>query len=72
MRIGDTTLRTWFERDRSHVELVGPDDETIIEWWDEDVEVDCELGFLVMGRGERRLHESAFDTAVHRGIIEED
>jgi predicted nucleotidyltransferase len=43
----DLELHTWFERDRKHVELRDPvTQETIIEFWDEDVDQLVEDGFL--------------------------
>ena len=43
----NTEIRTWFERDRMHVELVHADsDATIVEWWDKEVSEAIEDGFL--------------------------
>lgn len=42
----NTTLHTWFERDRAHIELRDENDDTIIEWWDEEVEEMFEDGFF--------------------------
>jgi len=68
--IGDTELETWFERDRAHVELREKGNgATIIGWWDDAVHEAVEDGFLVMGRGDRALHESAFDYAVQLGLF---
>lgn len=39
-------LETWFERDRAHVELKDANDQTILEWWDENVSEAIEDGFL--------------------------
>jgi len=45
--INDLDLHTWFERDRQYVELRDPvTDETIIEFWDNDVSELVEDGFL--------------------------
>lgn len=64
----DTHIETWFERDRAHVELIHSDTrETIVEWWDEDVEAEVEDGFL----DPRNWHRSAFERAVELGIIAE-
>ena len=59
-------LHTWFERDRSCVELRAKDtDETVFELWDEDCQQAFEDGFLDM----RDLKQSAFDYAQHLGLI---
>lgn len=43
----NTECYTWFERDRQHVELRDDDtDQTIIEWWDDDVTQAVDDGFL--------------------------
>lgn len=39
-------LESWFEHDRAHVELRDANEETIIEWWDENVAGAIEDGFL--------------------------
>jgi len=72
--IDDTTLSTWFERDRAYVGLMDSHSgetiiETIIEWWDDDVAQAVEHGFLAANRGERKLHESAYEYAIQMGII---
>lgn len=63
----DVTVETWFERDRSHVRI---DDrrtgETLIEWWDEDVEQLFEDGFFKRGRD---LEDSVLDYAEHLGVL---
>jgi hypothetical protein len=42
-----TTIETWFERDRAHVELRDArNEETIVEWWDDAVAEAVEDGFL--------------------------
>ena len=72
-----TELHTWFERDRAHVELRNTDtDETIVEWWDEDVAQAVEDGFLparafIMGKLRRPdlLHKAAFEYAAERGLL---
>ena len=64
----NTTLETWFERDRAHVALISRNGKTLIEWWDEDVNQAIEDGFLsdkgfIMGReiDPAPLHRSAFE-----------
>ncbi len=75
----DTEIDVWFERDRAHVVLVNIETEKpIIEWRDEEVGQAIEDGFLDMGNSfgshidERSLHESAYDYAVHLGLIREE
>ena len=59
LRIDDTELLTWFERDRAHVELRNRlDDSTIVEWWDEDLSEAVEDGLL----NPRDYHSSATTT----------
>ena len=63
-----TKVNTWFERDRAHVELcfsIG-EERTILGWWDEQVADLVEDGFLTP----RDWHRSAYDYAVHLGIVE--
>jgi hypothetical protein len=72
--IDDTDLETWFERDRAHVDLRDKDGNTIYEWWDDAVEQAIQDGFLRMHpmggrRGERALHESAFEYAEEMGFF---
>lgn len=43
--IEDTELKSWFERDREHIELRNIDS-TILEFWDEDIYQLVEDGFL--------------------------
>lgn len=65
----DTEIHTWLERDRSHVELRNSlTGETIVEWWDEGVEQAIQDGFL----NARDWHRSAYDYAVHVGLIKPD
>jgi hypothetical protein len=59
----NTTIETWFERDRSHVELRTLDGTTIIEWWDEAVEDAVMDGFL----DSRDWHGSAVEYANYIG-----
>lgn len=64
--IDSTECRTWFERDRQHVNLVNKlTDETIIEFWDESVSEAIEDGFL----NPRDYHQSAYDYAKYIGIL---
>jgi hypothetical protein len=65
-RYGDTEINTWFERDRSHVELRNRlTDETIVEWWDEDVTQAVDDGFL----NPNDWHASAYRYAVDTKLI---
>ena len=62
----DTEAKTWFERDRAHVDLQDRETgRTLIEFWDEDVEQLLEDGFL----DRRDLHGSLYKYAVHLGVI---
>jgi hypothetical protein len=54
----NTTIHTWFERDRSHVELRDEGENTLAEWWDEAVREAVEEGFL----NPRDWHGSALET----------
>ena len=64
--IGETTLHTWFERDRAHVELRSRlTDQTIIEWWDDAVSEAAEDGFL----SPRDYHTSAYQYALEHGML---
>ena len=64
--IDDLELHTWFERDRQHVELRDPiTNETIIEYWDEDVSNLVDFGFL----NPKDWHGSLFEYAKYLGII---
>lgn len=71
----DTEIRTWFERDRAHVDLVNKrTNRSIIEWWDQDVYDAIEDGFLDAGRKPFRadsaaLHKSAYEYAISIGLI---
>ncbi|MBX6334672.1 hypothetical protein IRY61_05040 [Candidatus Saccharibacteria bacterium] len=59
-------LHTWFERNRAHVELRdATTNETIIEWWDEEVFEAIEDGFL----DPRDLESSAVAYAEAIGIL---
>jgi hypothetical protein len=44
--INNTICDTWFERDRAYICLKDMNDETIIEYWDEDIEELIECGLL--------------------------
>ena len=64
--IQETDIYTWFERDRAHVELRNRlNDETIIEWWDEEVGGAIEDGFL----SPRDYHTSAYEYALYLGVL---
>lgn len=66
LRIDDTELLTWFERDRAHVELRNKlNDSTIVEWWDEDVSEAVEDGSL----NPRDYHSPAYDYAEVCGLL---
>lgn len=67
--IDDTKLETWFERDRAHVALVdaATEQNTIVEWWDDDVNEAVEDGFL----DTRNYHQSAYDYAKEHGMLKE-
>ena len=68
LRIGDTELLTWFERDRAHVELRNKlDDSTIVEWWDEDLSEAVEDGSLKP----RDYNSSAYEYAEVCGLLPE-
>jgi len=41
-----STVHTWFERDRAHVELRNDDGETLLEAWDEEVHDLVDFGLL--------------------------
>ena len=58
-------VNTWFERDRAHVELVNDVDETVLEFWDEDVSGLVEDGFL----NPRDWEGSMTEYAEHLGLI---
>jgi hypothetical protein len=59
-------LHTWFERDRSMVELrVADTNETVFEIWDDDCQQALNDGFLE----QRNLKESAFSYARDLGLI---
>ncbi|MEQ1936097.1 MAG: hypothetical protein ABL962_19760 [Fimbriimonadaceae bacterium] len=61
----NTTIHTWFERDRQHVELRrATDSKTIAEWWDEDVTQAVEDGFL----NPKNYHRSAVEYANDMGF----
>lgn len=67
LKLSDTELDTWFERDRQHVNLKRADSgDTIIEWWDEAVTEAVEDGFL----NPRDYHGTAFEYAKDMGITD--
>jgi len=58
IKFEDTELYTWNERDRASIELRDKKtQETLVEWWDQEVEEVFEDGFL----DPRNLHESVYD-----------
>lgn len=63
----NTTFDKWFERDRR---FVGLDDKktgnSIIQWWDDEVDDMSESGFL--GRDPRRWHEELVEYANDHGL----
>lgn len=64
--IDDLDFYAWFERDRAHVELRDPAfNETIIEFWDDDVWQLVEDGFL----DPKDWKKSLFDYARYLEII---
>ena len=64
----DFEIETWFERDRAHVELRDRrTDQTVIEWWDENVQEAVDDGFL----DPRDWLGSALDYATRLGMIRE-
>lgn len=66
VRFDETELNTWFERDRSHVELRDSlTDQTIVEFWDSAVTEAIEDGFL----NPRDYHTSAFEYAESFGLL---
>lgn len=66
VRFEETEVRTWFERDRAHVELRDSlTDQTIVEFWDGAVSEAIEDGFL----NPRDYHQSAFDYAQSLGLL---
>lgn len=66
VRIEETELHTWFERDRAHVELRNTlTDTTIVQWWDGEVSEAIEDGFL----SPRDYHQSAFEYAQTMGLL---
>lgn len=68
----DTELHTWFERDRAHVELRDSHTgETIVEWWDDEVQQAIDDGFLPHFAPDTALHRAAFEYAKHAGLITE-
>jgi hypothetical protein len=68
MKIADTKLNVWEERDRLHVELVDKETEqhTFAEWWDDDARQMFEDGFFKRGKS---MHQSVFDYANEMGML---
>lgn len=72
VRLDDTELHTWFERDRAHVELSDcRSGETIVEWWDDDVQQAIDDGFLLHRWTGAKAHAAAFDYAKSVGLVDE-
>ena len=73
--IKDTELHTWFERDRKSIELRNTATQnTILEFWDEDVDEAVEDGFLTRSSFHRlpdnsKLHLEMYELASERGIL---
>ncbi len=73
--IQNTQLLTWFERDRKNIELRNnATDETILEFWDEEVDEEAEAGFLTIPPFIRlldksQLHQEMYDLAIERGML---
>ena len=66
LEIEETGIRTWFERDRQHIELYRKDtDETIVEWWDDEVSSMVDDGYLKPDN----WHDSAYEYALDNGLI---
>jgi hypothetical protein len=63
----DTTLTTWFERDRANMNLNNTldNDNSILSLWDDDVLQAIEDGFLKNGGD----HKGMYDLAVNAGLI---
>lgn len=66
----DCTVNTWFERDRAHVSLECGD-ETVAEWWDDEVQDMADSGYFTMNKGDAALSRSVLDYAVEMGLISE-
>jgi len=65
----DYKVHTWFERDRAHVELRNETlDQTVVEFWDEDVEQAVEDGFLNLKNKTKTL-DSLMEYAYDRHLI---
>lgn len=72
----NTEIHTWFERDRSHVELRCTEtNKTIVEWWDDDCLQAFEDGYLpdsafILGSlyDETAIHIAAIEYANDRGM----
>jgi hypothetical protein len=62
----ETTIHTWFERDRAHVRLDRKDGDTIVEWWDGAVTEAVRDG--VLRRND--WHGTAFGAAREMGLLE--
>lgn len=70
VKLADTVVQTWFERDRAHVCLSRKDrdgeaGDTIVQWWDEAVGEAVEDGFLKP----RDWRGTAFEYASKHGML---
>jgi hypothetical protein len=71
--LDDTDLETWFERDRAHVELRDRlTGQTVVEWWDNDVQQAIDDGFLPYRWSDAAAHAAAFEYAKNVGLIEDE
>lgn len=66
----DCTVSTWFERDRANVSIECGN-ETVAEWWDDEVQDMADSGYFTMGKGDAALERSVLDYAVEMGLISE-
>lgn len=66
----DCSVTTWFERDRAHVAIECGND-TVAEWWDDDVQDMADSGYFTMNKGDAALERSVLDYAVEMGLISE-
>lgn len=66
----ETELHVWFERDRQHIDLryKDLDEESILEFWDDEVTQAYEDGFL-QSHINSQLHKEMYDLAIERGFI---
>lgn len=76
LRITDTSIEVWEERDRLHIAVTRNDTgATLAEWWDDDARQLFEDGFLKsstpgrLSTRDRLLHLSAIEYLEHLGIL---